>query len=189
MATPSRLDPRQVIMSQDGLKPSAKRTTMPEEGPDQADIDSRLIMVGPFQAARLGPLEAVPATRRQHAGYSWIYSLTPSDRAPHSDSPGQPKLPASHLHSCPTPLSPAITPRLSELPPNLTMKPEPRPPIYTGFRTPPVPPASITQALHICRTCVRKIVYNRVNLTLHSVSCQAADSGSLARRTRAERRC
>jgi len=49
---------------------------MPEEGPDQADIDSRLIMVGPFQAARLGPLEAVPATRRQHAGYSWIYSLT-----------------------------------------------------------------------------------------------------------------
>src|ERR1035438_4942725 len=28
-------------------------------------------------------------------------------------------------------------PELSEPPPNLTMKPEPRPSIYTGFRTPP----------------------------------------------------
>jgi hypothetical protein len=28
-------------------------------------------------------------------------------------------------------------PKLSEPPPNLTMKPEPRPPIYTGFRAPP----------------------------------------------------
>ena len=30
--------------------------------------------------------------------------------------------------------------KLSEPPHNLTMKPEPRPPIYTGFRTPPYPP-------------------------------------------------
>ncbi len=33
--------------------------------------------------------------------------------------------------------SPMITPKLSEPPPNLTMKREPRPPIYNGLRTPP----------------------------------------------------
>ncbi|HEY5985517.1 MAG TPA: hypothetical protein VIV12_03915 [Streptosporangiaceae bacterium] len=33
--------------------------------------------------------------------------------------------------------SPKITPKLSVPSPSLTMKPEPRPSIYTGFRTPP----------------------------------------------------
>jgi putative transposase len=36
-----------------------------------------------------------------------------------------------------TTAQPQITPKLSVPSPNLTMKPEPRPPIYTGFRTPP----------------------------------------------------
>jgi hypothetical protein len=47
------------------LKPSAKRKTRPAAGPDQADIDSLLIMVEPFQAARLGPPQAALATLRR----------------------------------------------------------------------------------------------------------------------------
>src|ERR1019366_6886967 len=48
-----------------------------------------------------------------------------------------PTPPPSGAHAQSPPLSPMIPPKLSEPPPNLTMKPEPRPPIYTGFRTPP----------------------------------------------------